>query len=77
MAAVDGAFDTTIEAVEATIDANGLSAGRHIVFVRGQDAAGNWGPVSARFVYLLQPGVSPMRFRSCCWSSVFSPSAIP
>ena len=60
MAVADGALDETIEKVEATIDTSGLSAGRHIVFVRGQDALGNWGPVSARFLYMLEPGVSPI-----------------
>ena len=30
-----------------------------MIFVRGQDAAGNWGVVSAAFLYILQPGVSP------------------
>jgi carboxypeptidase T len=50
MAAVDGSFSSTVEQVEATIDTTGLSIGRHIVFVRGQDAAGNWGAFSAAFM---------------------------
>lgn len=49
MAALDGAFNQTVEAVGATVDTTMLDAGRHIVFVRGQDAAGNWGPFSAAF----------------------------
>jgi carboxypeptidase T len=60
MTAVDGSFNATVEAVEATIDTTGLSSGPHIVFVRGQDAAGNWGAVSGVFVYLLEPGVAPV-----------------
>jgi PKD repeat protein len=56
MTAVDGAFDETIEAVAATIDTAGLSLDRHIIFVRGQDSDGNWGPVSAVF---MNPGVAP------------------
>lgn len=52
MSAVDGAFDSTSEAVDAGIDTTGLSEGRHIVFVRGQDAAGNWGAFSAVFLYI-------------------------
>ena len=49
MAALDGAFDQKIEAVGATVPTAALSPGRHTLFVRGQDAAGNWGPVSAAF----------------------------
>ena len=51
MTAVDGAFDETIENVEATLDTTGLSHGRHTIFVRGQDAGGNWGAFSAVFFY--------------------------
>ena len=50
MTAVDGNFDSAVEAVTATVDASELAAGRHILYVRGQDAAGNWGPVSAVFL---------------------------
>jgi carboxypeptidase T len=59
MAATDGSFNETIEEVTATIDTTGLSLGRHMVFVRGQDASGNWGVVSAAFLYIVEPGVSP------------------
>jgi PKD repeat protein len=60
MAPVDGGFDETIEEVEATIDTTSLSPGRHILFVRGQDADGNWGVVSAVFLYLTESGVAPV-----------------
>ncbi len=46
----DGLFDAKAEAVNAMIDTTGLSAGRHTVYVRGQDVAGNWGSVSAVFL---------------------------
>jgi len=49
MGAGDGAFGETIEPVEATLDTASIGGGRHIVFVRGRDAAGNWGAVSAVF----------------------------
>ena len=52
MSAADGAFDSTSEAVEATIDTTGMAAGRHIVFVRGKDADDIWGPVSAAFLFV-------------------------
>ncbi len=60
MTAADGAFDGTVEGVEATLDTSGLSAGRHTIFMRGQDAAGNWGAFSAVFLDLLEPDVSPV-----------------
>jgi carboxypeptidase T len=53
MAAEDGAFDGPTEGVNASIDTAGLSEGRHIIYVRGQDAHGNWGAVSAIFLRLV------------------------
>ncbi len=50
MAAADGTFDEGIEAVEATIDTTGLAAGRHLLFVRATDTAGNEGVVAAAFL---------------------------
>jgi hypothetical protein len=47
LAAVDGAFDGQIETVAATLSAAGIAAGRHVIYVRGQDALGHWGPFSA------------------------------
>ncbi len=47
MTAVDLAFDSTSEAVEGTISVATLASmasGNHTIFVRGQDANGNWGP---------------------------------
>ena len=43
MAATDGSFDSPQEAVNATVPVGGLSSGSHTLYVRGQDAAGNWG----------------------------------
>jgi carboxypeptidase T len=50
MSALDGSFDSSYEDVWGYFSTIGLPPGRHIVFVRGQDAAGNWGPVSATFI---------------------------
>jgi len=58
MSASDGTFDSSVEGAEATIDTAGLSEGQHIVFVRGQDAAGNWGAFSAVFLYISASGPS-------------------
>ncbi len=52
LAASDGAFDSPIEAAQASIDTSGWKTGRHIVFVRGRDAAGNWGAISAVFIHI-------------------------
>lgn len=51
----DGSFNTKTEGVTATLSTAGWATGRHIVFVRGQDASGNWGPVSAVFVDVAVP----------------------
>lgn len=53
--AADGAFDSPVEAVTGTLETAGLEAGRHILFARGQDAAGNRGPVSAVFFDVVRP----------------------
>jgi hypothetical protein len=50
LAPVDGSFDENTEIVSASIDTNSLSAGRHILFVRGRDTGGNWGAFSAIFL---------------------------
>jgi len=47
MTAQDGTFDEVIEQVEAAFGTVGMDRGRHTIFVRGQDAAGNWGAISA------------------------------
>ncbi len=52
MTAADGTFNSTIEGVVATIDTTALTGGRHTVFVRARDAANNWGPLSAVFLYI-------------------------
>jgi carboxypeptidase T len=54
LTAVDGTFDSSVETAQGTLDTSGLSEGKHIIFVRGQDAAGNWGPVTAEFLYVLE-----------------------
>lgn len=48
----DGIFDEKIETVTATISTTSLSQGKHIIFIHGQDADGNWGPFSSTFFYI-------------------------
>ena len=55
MAAADGTFNSKSEGVIASINTIGLNAGKHIIFVRGQDVAGNWGAVSAVFLNINAP----------------------
>lgn len=50
MSATDGVFNATIEGVTAAVNTTGLSSGKHIIYVQGRDAAGNWGLPSAVFV---------------------------
>ncbi|MCP4748596.1 MAG: peptidase M14 [Desulfobacteraceae bacterium] len=49
MSASDGSFNAESETVEADLNLSNLETGRHIIYVRGQDAEGSWGPVSAIF----------------------------
>jgi len=60
MTASDGAFNSSVEAAHATIDTTGWNEGKHIVFIRGQDADGYWGAVSAIFVYIDNSGGFPI-----------------
>jgi hypothetical protein len=48
--ATDGAFNQTIESVRADIPTSSLSNGRHTLYMRGRDSAGNVGPISAAFL---------------------------
>ncbi|MCS7060853.1 MAG: M14 family zinc carboxypeptidase [Anaerolineae bacterium] len=48
MTAQDGSFNSTSERVVGVLDAG--SVGRHLVFVRGRDAEGNWGPPTAMWL---------------------------
>ncbi|MEO1087987.1 MAG: hypothetical protein AAFY88_27455, partial [Acidobacteriota bacterium] len=53
MAASDGTFDGVVEAVEAVLDTADLPVGRHLVYVRATDTAGNTGVVSAAFLEIV------------------------
>ncbi|MBN2006872.1 MAG: carboxypeptidase regulatory-like domain-containing protein [Anaerolineae bacterium] len=57
LAAADGAFDETSELVQGSVGTSGVTRGRHLIYVRGRDADGYWGPVSALFVELADSGV--------------------
>jgi hypothetical protein len=48
----EGAFDSTVETVRATLDTAGWAPGRHTVFVEAQDADGRWGVPTAVFIQI-------------------------
>ena len=49
MVANDGSFGGVRESVHAPLNVCALVPGRHIIFIRGRDSAGYWGPLFAAF----------------------------
>ncbi len=76
LAASDGTFNSSMEAVTATINTAGLSGGRHIVFVRGKDAANNWGAFSAVFLDVTAFSVNPTSVAVCAPASAIYPISV-
>jgi carboxypeptidase T len=68
LTASDGSFNATTETVGGTISTTGLSAGKHIVYVRGRDAGSNTGPVTASFLVITDGSPPPLNasFTSSC-----------
>jgi len=60
MTAADGAFNSVAERVQGVIDTTGLSDGRHTVYVHGSDGSGDFGAVSAIFLYVDSASVVPI-----------------
>ncbi len=56
----DGSFDATVEGAGVALDTSGLALGRHVVYLRGQDGSGSWGPVSAALFWLFDPATAPV-----------------
>lgn len=52
LTAKDGSFNATTEVARGTINTTGLAKGKHMVYVRGKDAAGNWGAITASFLVI-------------------------
>ena len=52
MTAVDGAYNSPTETVQALLPTTGWSLGRHTVFLESRDADGNWGVPGAVFVWI-------------------------
>ena len=59
MSAADGSFNSSVELATVAMDTSGLSQGRHTVYVRGRDASGQWGNVSAQFLFVIDPATAP------------------
>jgi PKD repeat protein len=59
MAAADGNWNSPVENVVATVDTSSLAPGAYLLALRGKDASNNWGPFTATFLYVVEPGVSP------------------
>ncbi len=59
MLPADGAWGGTSEAVVASVDTTGLSQGQHYILVHGHTNTGDWGPFTAVFLYIVEPGVAP------------------
>lgn len=69
LAAVDGTFNSPRETVAGAIDTTDLALGRHLIYVRGRDADGNWGPFSAVWLEVVEPdfalAVAPAQVDVC------------
>ncbi len=50
LSASDGTFDAATETVSGLLSIAGLPDEKHLLFIRGQDAEGVWGPITASFV---------------------------
>lgn len=55
MSAQDGTFNTSRETATVTLPTAGLLPGRHLLFVRGRDASGSWGPTTSQWVTVDAP----------------------
>lgn len=60
LAAADGAFDEPFEELTGALDTGALAEGVHTVWVEARDAAGNWGPLAAALVAIVDPADDPV-----------------
>ncbi len=54
--AADGSFNSAREVVTGQLPTTDLASGRHLVFVRGRDTSGAWGPFTAAFFTVAAEG---------------------
>jgi hypothetical protein len=60
LAATDGVFDEPFEELAGALDTSALAEGVHTVWVEARDAAGNWGPLSAARLAIVDPADDPV-----------------
>ena len=60
LAAADGAFDETVEGLAGNLATGVLAPGRHDLFLRAQDAGGDWGAVTGAFLWVVDPATAPV-----------------
>jgi carboxypeptidase T len=78
LAAADGSFDSAFENVLATLDTTGLTQGRHTVYVRGRDALGNAGAISAVFLNIgAEPSLVVEREENNSFTNAQAVSSLP
>jgi carboxypeptidase T len=51
LTALDGSFDSAVESAQILLDTSALSPGQHTVFIRGKNTDGQWGVITAIFIY--------------------------
>ena len=62
MSPQDGSWGGTSETAIATVDTSSLDPGTHYILVHGKKQSApndHWGPFTAIFLYIVEPGVSP------------------
>ncbi|MEZ4866506.1 MAG: M14 family metallopeptidase [Caldilineaceae bacterium] len=75
--ATDGAFDSAVEGVAATIVTTGLTLGRHLILVEGQDSAGHWGVMSSAFLTVTAANATPTATPTITPMPTLTPRATP
>ncbi len=60
LAAADGAFDEAAEGLAGDLATGALVPGRHDLFLRAQDAGGEWGAPTGAFLWVIDPATAPV-----------------
>ena len=60
--AQDGSFNAKTEGLAGTLYTADLQPGKHLVYMRSQDAAGSWGAVSAAYLVVRDGGGDPVTY---------------
>lgn len=60
MSAIDGAFSSPVEEITAVMNVSGFAPGSYKLYVRGHDAAGNWGAAGSITLNITEAPVNTM-----------------